>query len=94
MKLPIGRGLTGQFCAIIKKKLHVIPLKHTETNYVILYEIDGVDIQEELTSVKYLGIIFDSNLTLQNTSKHCLKMSKSVGVVCKISSYFLCRLYL
>ena len=50
-------------------------------------KIDGVNIQE-VSSVKYLGVTFDSNLTWKNhVNELCLKMSKIVGIFSKLRYY-------
>ena len=46
-------------------------------------KIDGVNIQE-VSTVKYLGVTFDSNLTWKNhVNELCLKLSKTVGIFSK-----------
>ena len=46
-------------------------------------KIDGVNIQE-VSTVKYLGVTFDSNLTWKNhVNELCLKLSKIVGIFSK-----------
>ena len=50
-------------------------------------KIDGVSIQE-VSSVKYLGVTFDSNLTWKNhVNELCLKLSKTVGIFSKLRYY-------
>ena len=48
---------------------------------------DGVNIQE-VSTVKYLGVTFDSNLTFKNhVNELCLKLSKTVGIFSKLRYY-------
>ena len=50
-------------------------------------KIDGVNIQE-VSTVKYLGVTFDSNLTWKNhVDELCLKLSKTVGIFSKLRYY-------
>ena len=50
-------------------------------------KIDGVNIQE-VSTVKYLGVTFDSNLTWKNhVNELCLKLSKTVGIFSKLRYY-------
>ena len=50
-------------------------------------KIDGVNIQE-VSTVKYLGVTFDSNLTWKNhVNELCLKLSKTVGIFSKSRYY-------
>ena len=70
-------------------------LSTLKTNFVLFHpkklkpykslniKIDGVNIQE-VSSVKYLGFTFDSNLTWKNhVNELCLKLSNTVGVFSK-----------
>ena len=44
-------------------------------------KIDGVNIQE-VSTVKYLGVTFDLNVTWKNhVNELCLKLSKTIGIV-------------
>ena len=50
-------------------------------------KIDGVNIQE-VSTVKYLDVTFDSNLTWKNhVNELCLKLSKTVGIFSKLRYY-------
>ena len=50
-------------------------------------KIGGVNIQQ-VSTVKYLGVIFDVNLTWKNhIGELCLKLSKTVGVLSKLRYY-------
>ena len=50
-------------------------------------KIDGVIIQE-VSTVKYLGVTSDSNLTWKNhVNELCLKLSKTVGIFSKLRYY-------
>ena len=50
-------------------------------------KIDGVNIQE-VSTVKYLGVTFDSNLTWKNhVNELCLELSKTVGIFSKLRYY-------
>ena len=52
-------------------------------------KIDGVNIQE-VSTVKYLGVTFDSNLTWKNhVNELCLKLSKSVGIFSKLLCFII-----
>ena len=54
---------------------------------VIKLKLDGVNIQE-VSTVKYLGVTFDSNLTWKNhVNELCLKLSKTVGIFSKLRYY-------
>ena len=47
-------------------------------------KIDGVNIQE-VSTVKYLGVTFGSNLTWKNhVNELCLRLSKAVGIFSKL----------
>ena len=80
-------------------KSNRLALNILKTNFVLFYskrlkpykslnlKIDGVNIQE-VSSVKYLGLTFDSNLTWKNhVNELCLKLSKTVGIFSKLSYY-------
>ena len=73
-------------------KCNTIALSILKTNFVLFHskrlkpykslnlKIDGVNIQE-VSTVKYLGVTFDSNLTWKNhVNEVCLKLSKTVGI--------------
>ena len=50
-------------------------------------KINGVNIQQ-VSTIKYLGVTFDANLTWKNhIDELCLKLSKTVGVVSKLRYY-------
>ena len=41
-----------------------------------------------ISSVKYLGVTFDSNFTMKNhVNELCLKLSKTVGIFSKLEYY-------
>ena len=74
-------------------KSNRLALSILKTNFVLFHskrlkpykslnlKIDGVNIQE-VSTVKYLGVTFDSNLTWKNhVNELCLKLSKTVGIV-------------
>ena len=61
----------------------VLPLENKSLNL----KINGVNIQE-VSTVKYLGVTFDSNLTWKNhVDELCLKLSKTVGIFSKLRYY-------
>ena len=52
-------------------------------------KIDGVNIQE-VSTVKYLGVTFDSNLIWKNhVNELCLKLSKTVDIFSKLGTMFM-----
>ena len=54
---------------------------------IINLKIDDVNIQE-VSTVKYLGVTFDSNLIWKNhVNELCLKLSKTVGIFSKFTYY-------
>ena len=76
-------------------KSNRLALSTLKTNFVLFHpkklkpykslniKIDGVNIQE-VSTVKYLGVTFDSNLTWKNhVNELCLKLSNTVGVFSK-----------
>ena len=80
-------------------KSNRLALSILKTNFVLfcskklkLYKslnlkIDGVNIQE-VSTVRYLGVTFDSNLTWKNhVNELCLKLSKTVGIFSKLRYY-------
>ena len=79
---------------ILNQELHAV-VEWMKSNRLALREsykslnlkIDGVNIQE-VSSVKYLGLAFDSNLTWKNhVNELCLKLSKTVGIFSKLRYY-------
>ena len=79
-------------------KSNRLALSILKTNFVLFHskrllykslnlKIDGVNIQE-VSTVKYLGVIFDSNFTWKNhVNELCLKLSKTVGIFSKLRYY-------
>ena len=80
-------------------KSNRLALSILKTNFVLFHskrlkpykslnlKIDGVNIQE-VSTVKYLGVTFDSNLTWKNhVNELCLKLSKTVGIFSKLRYY-------
>ena len=80
-------------------KSNRLALSILKTNFVLFHckrlkpykslnlKIDGVNIQE-VSTVKYLGVTFDSNLTWKNhVNELCLKPSKTVGIFSKLRYY-------
>ena len=80
-------------------KSNRLALSILKTNFVLFHskrlkpykslnlKIDGVNIQE-VSTVKYLGVTFDSNLTWKNhVNELCLKLSKTEGVFSKLRYY-------
>ena len=80
-------------------KSNRLALSILKTNFVLFHckrlkpykslnlKIDGVNIQE-VSTVKYLGVTFDSNLTWKNhVNELCLKLSKTVGIFSKSRYY-------
>ena len=50
-------------------------------------KFNGVNIQQ-VSTVKYLGVTFDANLTWKNhIDELCMKLSKTVGIVSKLRYY-------
>ena len=80
-------------------KSNRLALSILKTNFVLFHskkltlykslnlKIDGVNIQE-VSTVKYLGVNFDSNLTWKNHANElCLKLLKTVGIFSKLRYY-------
>ena len=80
-------------------KSNRLALSILKTNFVLFHSkrlkpytslnliTDGVNIQE-VSTVKYLGVTFDSNLTWKNpVNELCLKLSKAVGIFSKLRYY-------
>ena len=80
-------------------KSNRLALSILKTNFVLFHskrlkpykslslKIDGVNIQE-VSTVKYLGVTFDSNLTWKNhVNELCLKLLKTVGIFSKLRYY-------
>ena len=80
-------------------KSNRLALSILKTNFVLFHsrrlkpykslnlKIDGVNIQE-VSTVQYLGVTFDSNLTWKNrVNELCLKLSKTVGTFSKLRYY-------
>ena len=80
-------------------KTNRLSLSILKTNFVLFHskrlkryrslnlKIDGVNIQE-VSTVKYLGVTFDANLTWKNhINELCLKLSKTVGIFSKLRYY-------
>ena len=80
-------------------KSNKLALSILKTNFVLFHskklklykslnlKIDGVNIQE-VSTVKYLGVTFDSNLTWKNrVNELCVKLSKAVGIFSKLRYY-------
>ena len=93
LELILNQGLH----AVAKwMKSNRLALGILKTNFVLFHskrlkpykslnlKIDGVNIQE-VSTVKYLGVTFDSNLTWKNhVNELCLKLSKTVGIFSKL----------
>ena len=80
-------------------KSNRLALSILKTNFVLFHsrrlepykslnlKTDGVNIQE-VSTVKYLGVTFESNLTWKNhVNELCLKLSKTVGIFSKLRYY-------
>ena len=67
--------------SILKTNFFLFHSKRLKPYKSLNLKIDGVNIQE-VSTVKYLGVTFDSNLTWKNhVNELCLKLSKTVGIV-------------
>ena len=80
-------------------KSNRLALSILKTNFVLFHsrrlepykslnlKTDGVNIQE-VSTVKYLGVTFESNLTWKNhVNELCLKLLKTVGIFSKLRYY-------
>ena len=73
--------------SILKTNLVLFHSKRLKPYKSLNLKIDGVNIQE-VSTVKYLGVTFDSNLTWKNhVNELCLKLSKTVGIFSKLRYY-------
>ena len=73
--------------SILKTNFVRFHSKRLEPYKSLNLKIDSVNIQEVYT-VKYLGVTFDSNLTWKNhVNELCLKLSKTVGIFSKLRYY-------
>ena len=73
--------------SILKTNFVLFHFKRLKPYKSLNLKIDGVNIQE-VSTVKYLGVTFDSNLTWKNhVNELCLKLSKTVGIFSKSRYY-------
>ena len=73
--------------SILKTNFVLFHFKRLKPYKSLNLKIDGVNIQE-VSTVKYLGVTFDSNLTWKNhVNELCLKLSKTVGIFSKLRYY-------
>ena len=72
---------------ILKINFVLFHSKKLKSHKSLNLKLDGVNIQE-VSTVKYLGVTFDSNLTWKNhVNELCLKLSKTVGIFSKLRYY-------
>ena len=72
---------------ILKTNLVYFHSKRLKPYKSLNLKIAGVNIHE-VSTVKYLGVTFDSNLTWKNhVNELCLKPSKTVGIFSKLRYY-------
>ena len=73
--------------SILKTNFVLFHFKRLKPYKSLNLKIDGVNIHE-VSTVKYLGVTFDSNLTWKNhVNELCLKLSKTVGIFSKLRYY-------
>ena len=73
--------------SIVKTSFILFHSKKLKPYKTFNLKINGVNIQQ-VSTVKYLGVTFDANLTWKNhIDELCLKLSKTVGVVSKLRYY-------
>ena len=73
--------------SIVKTSSFLFHSKKLKPYKTLKLKINGVNIQQ-VSTVKYLGVTFDANLTWKNhIDELCLKLSKTVGVVSKLRYY-------
>ena len=73
--------------SILKTNFVLFHFKRLKPYKSLNLKIDGVNIQE-VSTVKYLGVTFDSNLTWKNhVNERCLKLSKTEGIFSKLRYY-------
>ena len=76
--------------SISKINLILFHSNKLKPNQSLSIEIDSAYIKQ-VDFAKYLGVIFDSNLTWKNhINEFCLKLSKTVGILSKVR-YFVNR---
>ena len=73
--------------SILKTNCVLFHFKRLKPYKSLNLKIDGVNIHE-VSTVKYLGVTFNSNLTWKNhVNELCLKLSKTVVIFSKLSYY-------
>ena len=71
--------------SILKTNFVLFHSKKLKPSKLFNLKIDGVSIKQ-VSTVKYLGVTFDSNLTWKNhINELCSKLSKTVGIFSKLS---------
>ena len=75
------------YLSILKTNFVLFHSKKLKSCKSLNLKLDGVNIQE-VSTVKYLGVTFDSNLTWKShIHELCLKLSKTVGIFSKLRYY-------
>ena len=84
--MPLAEWMTSNILVlnILKTNIVLFHSKELKPCKSLDFKIDGVNIQK-FSTVKYLGVTFDSNLTWKNhVNELCLKLSKTVGKFSKV----------